>query len=130
MVTSTLTDKKIEAGKNLVQAADSSGLNIDAALWVYSQDQESWKLMLSIKGIEKIGPKKYYNKIQKLIAKQQLGEKLTLSEIALAKPKSPLLDLMRVMVKTAPRPGICGINFSGNVVNGQLLPDSYIYRLS
>jgi hypothetical protein len=128
MVTSTLTEKQIEAGKKLVHAGDTSDLKIDSAMWIFFKDQESWKLLLSIKGIEKTGPKSIYNKLQKLITKTEIGDQISLSEVMLAKPRAPLLELMRVAIKTGP--GISGISFTGNVINGQLIPDSYIYRLN
>lgn len=128
MVTNTLTESQIKAGEALIKAGDASKLPIDAAFWFYFQDQESWKLMLSIKGVEKSGPKSAYNKLQKLITKTNISEQLSLSEIALAKPKAPLLNLLRMAIKTGP--GISGIRFTGNVINGQLIPDAYIYRLN
>ncbi len=103
-------------------------MKIEAALWFYFREQETWKLMLSIKGVEKDGPKSIYNKLQKIIVKAKIRGTLSLSEIVLAKPKSPLLNLLKMAVRTGP--GISGIRFTGNVINGQLIPDSYIYRLN
>ena len=128
MVTYTLTDEKIKAGEALLRACDASKMSIDAAFWFYFQDQETWKFMLSVKGINKIGPKNIYNKLQKLVIKNNLKEQLPLSEIALTKYKSPILDLLRLAINTGP--GISGIRFTGNVINGQLIPDAYIYRMN
>ena len=128
MVAYTLTDEKIKAGKELLQACDTSKVTIEAAFWLYFQDQESWKLMLSVKDINKEGPKSIYNKLQKLLKKNNLKEQLSLSEIALAKHKSPILDLLRSVIKTGP--GISGIRFTENVINGQLIPDAYIYKMN
>ena len=128
MVASTLTEEQIKAGEALIKAGDTSDLRIDSAFWFYFQDQETWKLMLSVKGVETTGPKSIYNKLQKLITKTIIAEQLTLSEVALVKPKAPLLSLLRTAIKTGP--GISGIRFTGNVINGQLIPDAYIYRLN
>lgn len=128
MVTYTLTEEKIKAGEALVRAGDTSNMPINAAFWFYFQDQETWKLMISVKNINKIGPKSTYNKLQKLITKNKLKEQLPLSEIALTKYKAPILDLLRSAINTGP--GISGIRFTGNVINGQLIPDAYIYRMN
>lgn len=128
MVVYTLTDEKIKAGKTLLEVCDVSKVTINAAFWFYFQDQETWKLMLSVKDINKNGPKSTYDKLQKLIKKNRLKEQLPLSEIALTKHKAPILDLLRLVIKTGP--GIAGIRFTGNVVNGQLIPDVYIYRMN
>jgi len=125
----SLTEVLIKAGEDLLKEADASILEVDAALWFYFPDQESWKLLLSIKGIEKEGPKQIYNQLQKLLSKSQIKESLPLSEIVLAKPKTPLLDLLKLAVRT-PSKDVSGIRFTGNVINGQLIPDAYIYRLS
>lgn len=127
MVTKILTDEKIVAGGELVREADALNMNITAALWFYFQEQEDWKLMISINGLDKIGPKSTYNKLQKLIAKTNIKEHISLSEIALVKPKSPLINLLKMAVRTGP--GISGIRFTGNVINGQLIPDAHIYRI-
>ncbi len=128
MVTNTLTETQIKAGKTLIKAGDTSKLDIEAAFWFYFQEQEAWKLMLSIKGVEKSGPKSTYNKLQKLLKKTKINEKLPLSEIALLKHNAPLLNLLRTAIKTGL--GISGIRFTGNVINGQLIPDAYIYRVT
>ncbi len=123
----TLTEKQIEAGKELIKEADALKIKTMAALWFYFQDQEAWKLMLSIKGVENDGPKLTYSKLQKVIAKAKIKDQLALSEIVLAKPVSPLLELLKTAVKTGP--GISGVRFTGNVINGHLIQDAYIYRL-
>ncbi len=128
MVAYPLTDEKIKAGEALLQACDTSKVTIEAAFWFYFQDQETWKLMLSAKDINKNGPKSIYNKLQKLLKKNNLKEQLPLSEIALAKHKAPILGLLSSVIKTGP--GISGIRFTGNVINGQLIPDAYIYRIN
>jgi len=124
----SLTEELIKAGEALLREADASKTKIDAALWFYFPDQEAWKLLLSIKGVEKEGPKQIYNQLQKLLVKADIKETLPLSEIALAKLKMPLLELLKIAVRTGP--GIGGIRFTGNVINGQLIPDAYIYRLT
>ena len=86
-----------------------------------------WKLLLSVEGVEKEGPKKTYRQVQKLMAKKTKAKDLTLDKITLLKPKAPLLQLMEKAIKTGP--GISGIRFTGNAINGQFIPDAYIYRL-
>ncbi|MFI0416568.1 MAG: hypothetical protein ACH255_20820 [Candidatus Thiodiazotropha sp.] len=124
----SLTEELIKAGEALLKEADASNFKIDAALWFYFADQEAWKLLLHIKEVEKEGPKHIYNRLQKLLVKAKIKEDLPLSEIALSKPKAPLLNLLKIAVRTGP--GISGIRFTGNVINGQLIPDAYIYRLT
>ena len=127
MLINILSKERIKAGETLIRRGDASNMRIEAALWFYSQEQNTWKLMLSIKGVERQGPKYFYNKIQKLLKGSEINEHISLSEIVLVKYNSSLLNLLRSAVKTGP--GINGIRFTGNVINGQLIPDAYIYRL-
>lgn len=121
-----LTETQIASGKELIEAAERKGIHITAAFWFYFDNGESWKLVLSTKKIVQDGPRETYEKIQKVL-KSSSTITLTLSEISLLKPKAPLLVLMRSVIKTGP--GISGIRFTGNVVNSQLIPDAYVYRI-
>jgi len=127
MVTKILTDEKIKAGEAFLRIADASNIKIEAALWFYFQDQEIWKLMLSFKNIEIVGPKSIYNKLQKILSKIKNEHLIFLDEIVLLKPKDPLLALLKTVMRVSS--DITGIRFTGNVIGGQLIPDTYIYRL-
>jgi len=128
MVTTTLDDELIKSGKELLKQLDTANVFVDAALWFYFSDIENWKLILSLPDLIKQGPKVAYKEVQKaLIA---LGENLALSldDIAISKPDVPLLQLLKVAIRTGP--DISHIRLSKNVINGQLIEDAYIYRLT
>jgi hypothetical protein len=82
---------------------------------------------LSFPNIAKEGPKSSYAKIQKALVKLKKKDGLALDDVTLAKPSGSLIDLLKVAIRTGP--GISGIRFSNNVINGQLIADAYIYRL-
>jgi hypothetical protein len=44
-------------------------------------------------------------------------------------PESPLVDLLSMAIQTA-ADAVAGVRFSNNTINGHLIPDAYIYRLS
>lgn len=127
MVATTLTDKLINGGKGLIQELDASGNMVEAALWFYFPEEGSWKLMLSFSNIEKAGPKASYSKVQKALYRMKEKDSLSLDDVALAKPNAPQINLLKIAIKTGP--GISGIRFTNNVINGQLISDAYIYRL-
>jgi len=52
---------------------------------------------------------------------------LALSHIAITPPDSSLIRVLRSAVTTGP--GISGIRFSRNTIDGTYIEDSYIYRL-
>lgn len=128
MVASTLTDKLIKGGETLLKELDAVSVTVDAAFWFYYPEQGFWKLMLSLPGLEKEGPRAGYAKIQKALAKLEEEPTLSLDDIAIAKQGAPIVHLLKSAIRTGP--GIGGIRFSSNVIDGQLIPDAYIYRLT
>lgn len=127
MVNTSLNDTAIESGKMLLHQLDSSGVEVDAALWFYFSELEAWKLLLSLPGLSQQGPKAAYREVQKLFKKLGNDCGISLGDVSIAKPDSPLLRLLRTAVKI--RKKACSIRFSNNVINGQLVEDAYIYRL-
>jgi len=128
MVDSTLTKEMIESGKALIKRLDDSKVQPDAAFWFYFPDIQEWKLVLAEVKVGKEGPKQVYRKIQTIISKfsDEMGE-LSLNHITLAKTDAPIVKLLRIAIRTGP--GISGIRFKSNVINGTVIEDAYIYRL-
>lgn len=127
MVSMSLNEEWISAGEKLLRHLDETHVKVDAALWFYFADRETWKLLLSLPTEIQHGPKAAYEKVQKALF--ALGKEVTisLSDISIARAGDPLLKLLRLGIKT--RKGISRIRFSKNVINGQLIEDALIYRL-
>ena len=124
-----LDERLINDGKALLKDLDQHGFGADAAFWFLAPDLEAWKLMISTPQTATKGPKKTYQEIQKSLTRIKAEvQSLRLDDVALLKPKTPLLKLLRVALRTGP--GISGIRFTDNVINGQLIPDAYIYRIT
>jgi hypothetical protein len=129
MVEATLTDEMIMAGAELIRRLDQSGLEPDAAFWQYFSDLQEWKLVIVEVKLEHLGPREIYKGIQRVMsqASDELGG-LPLDSVTLAKPDSLVVSLLRHAVRTGE--GISGIRFTNNVINGTLVEDAYIYRLT
>ena len=129
MVDSILSKELIDAGAELIRRLDERGMQPDAAFWLYFPDVSTWKLVLAEEDVGKTGPKEVYRRIQSTItAAGDDLHPLELDHITLAKPDAPMVALLRTAVHTGP--GIGGIRFTHNVVNGTLIEDAYIYRLN
>lgn len=129
MVTTTLTEEMIQAGNALVRELDKRGLDPDAVFWFYFPDVHEWKLVIAEVKLAAQGPRETYKQIQNAIS--ALGDELhglALDSVTLAKPDAPIVSLLRVAVGTGP--GISGIRFTNNVINGTVIDDAYIYRLA
>ena len=128
MVETQLTPQLISDGAALIGGLDQAGVSPDAAFWFYFPDIKAWKLILSEVKVGPEGPRGVYRQIQKAMSSlsDQLSS-LTLTDVAVAKPDAPLITLLRQVVSTGP--GISGMRFTNNVINGTLIEDAYIYRL-
>ena len=128
MVDEILTKEMIKNGAALIGKLDERSLQPDAALWFYFPDIQQWKLLIADVKVGQTGPKELYRKIQQILAEfSDEIEDIKLDDIALVKPDAPIITLLRVAIRTGP--GISGVRFQKNVINGVLIEDSYIYRL-
>lgn len=127
MVVNSLGEKFISAGAELTRRLDER-MVINAAFWLFQPEGNSWRLIFSTPDFDIRGPKKVYSTIHGALANTQNNEAaIPLSDIALLSPTNPLIQLLRKAVATGP--GISGIQFSGNSINGQYIEDAYIYRM-
>ena len=83
--------------------------------------------MIAEINVGKKGPREVYKKFQNIIKKPSDELKLSLEDITLVKPNSPIVTLLSFAIKTDT--GISGIRFRQNTVEGTLIEDAYIYRL-
>jgi len=128
MVATQLTPELIKDGATLIEGLDQVGESPDAALWFFFSDIGAWKLLLADVQVGPTGPRDVYRTIQKTL--QALRKQIThlsLEDVALAKPDAALVRLLRQAIATGP--GIGGIRFTRNVINGVPIEDAYIYRL-
>jgi len=128
MVEKHLTTELIQEGAKLVQGLDDAGLAPDAAFWLYSPERLAWRLVIAQVRVGPDGPRAVYRVVQKTL--HSLRHEVThldLGDVAVAKPDAPIVGLLSKAVSTGP--GISGIRFAGNMINGTLIEDSYIYRL-
>ena len=128
MVEKELTDDLIREGAVLVEGLDKSGSAPDAAFWLYFRDIAAWKLVLAEVKVGPEGPREVYRSVQRTLnaLRNQIAH-MSLQDVAVAKPDAPLIRLLSSAIATGP--GISGIRFTNNVINGTLIDDAYIYRL-
>ena len=129
MVEAHLTKEMIDAGAALVRELDERGIQPDAALWLYFPDLQTWKLVIAQVKVGSEGPKQLYRQIQELMGElsQQMHE-ISLDDVTLSKPDAPIISLLRMAIHTGP--GVSGIRFKDNVINGTVIEDAFIYRLN
>lgn len=129
VVKQVLTEEMIKAGADLTRKLDEMGWPVFASLWLYLTDSNDWILLLASPRVASEGPKQAYEVVQRALAEISKPENaITLSKVGVSDLANPLIALLRVAVGTGP--GISGIRFTRNVINGQFIEDAYIYRIS
>ena len=129
MVEAQLTEQAIHEGGELVKALDAAGMSPDAAFWFFFPDVRAWKLVLAEIKLGSEGPRDVYKRIQRALATIEPEPKtISLEDIAVAKPDAPIVAVLKRALRTGP--GLSGIRFTQNVIDGVLIEDAYIYRLA
>jgi len=122
-----LVEKDIQEGKELIEALDKAGFQVQAAMWFYFTDSDEWRLLIASPLVEENGPKKAYSFIQSVLTQLSPPTAISLKDISTLRPEHHLISLLRVAIHTGP--GISGIRFTRNVINNTLIEDAYIYRM-
>jgi hypothetical protein len=123
MAKASLVDEDIQAGRRLIEVLDRRGVEIVGALWYYTSE-DGWRLLLATPSRDREGPIQAYQRIQ-----EALGEQTALlMDISVRSPSDRLVQLLAGVVHTGP--GIAGIRFTANAIDGMFIEDAYIYRLN
>ena len=125
MAQNSLVEVDLDATKRLVTSLDGSGRGIYAAYWMFSEESETWFLHLAGVGFDFSGRKWAYEQIQRAIRHESI-ETIALHRVVVTSPDDPTLQLLEVAIRV---PGLSDVRFSGNVVNGQRIPDAIIVRI-
>lgn len=129
LVGEQLTSDMIAAGAQLIGALDKLNVLVKGAFWFLLPEQHVWRLIVVSSEVAVSGPKALYRRIRTAISKSQhAGPVVATKDVAVMDTRDPLYGLLRGAIATGP--GISGIRFSRNVINGQLIEDAYIYRVT
>ena len=129
MVEGYLTQEMQKVGADLTASLDQASLDIKAALWFFEPEHRAWRLLFATPRLKSDGPRHVYRTIQSVMTKaKDRFRDLSLQDIKAVSPDDPLVSLLRLALRTGP--GIAGIRFSRNAINGHLVEDAYIYRLN
>jgi hypothetical protein len=129
VVKEALSSEMISAGEELTRRLDEARFIVTASLWLYITEANDWRFIIGSPEVRTNGPKKAYKRIQNVIAKMSEDQpKIQLRDVTVIDSNDPLISLLRVAVGTGE--GVSNIRFRHNVINGVLIEDAYIYRIS
>ncbi len=129
VVKESLSGEMLSAGAELTRRLDESRFIVSASLWFYISESNTWRFIIASPEVRTQGLKKAYKQVQSVVSRISEGQtKIPLKDITLADSKDSLISLLKVAIKIGD--GISGIRFSQNMINGVLIEDAYIYRLT
>lgn len=128
MVKEALTSEMIEVGRALVKKLTDQDLPLSAALWFYFAEANIWRLILASQIVKANGPRAMYEKVQSVInAATDEFPNLELSDIAVVSPDENIIAQFKPAIQIG---GISGVRFSNNTINGRVIEDAYIYKMT
>ena len=129
LVKESLTEEMISAGAALVKLLDDAGLEVSGAFWFYESEANDWRLIIVTPQVHSKGLKAIYTQIQTVLRAMPHDQpKVSLKDISVADPSDSLISLLKLAIQTEKE--VSRIRFARNMINGQLIEDSLIYRLT
>lgn len=128
MVARTLVENDIEGGRRLVEELDQRGIRVSAALWLYLDEEEEYRLLLALREVDMNGPLAAYKLVRSALTSMPEDTRPLFTNISVVSPSDARIQAIGSAVKTGP--GIENIRFSRNVVNNMYIEDALIYRLN
>jgi hypothetical protein len=127
MAAQSLLNSEVDRGSETLRTLDSQGLDVSAAFWLLDDDTREWKFVLAERTVDKEGPRRVYEKIANALS--SVKNTVLLRDVFLVASNSPFVLQAATLVSTGPK-DVGGIWFTGNSLNGVVLPDMYIYRMT
>ena len=116
-----------KAGADLTRKLDEAKWPVVASFWLFSPEENEWKLFLASPKLVSDGPKNAYEAIARALS--SLREHFpTLEYISIVAPNHELVRTLSSAIQTGWT--FNGIRFSKNTINGRFIDDAYLYRLA
>lgn len=122
-------EPKIKEGRELLKELDKQGLKPEVAMWFYIPEGNIWRFIISSSSFSnktsQILYSDFVNKYKDLEQVKSVG----LENITLLPSNNDLISLFKIAIRTGPK-DIGDIRFTSNVINGVLIEDAVIYRIT
>jgi hypothetical protein len=125
LVVHELTPELRRAAADLLAVLDREQIPVTAAFWRLDDDEFQWRLVLASPEVEQHGPRAFYDKVGERLRAEGIDE-LSVINISAVPPDDPTARRLR-RILTIPSGQV---RLTGNVIDGVLIPDALVYRLS
>ena len=123
-----LTKEMIDAGANVLRYLNKANFDVQAALWIYRLESNSWRLVFALPEVEREGPLKSYTKIRRILSQiPDTQPRLNLSDIKVFKTNHGLITALRKRNSLANKELPQHVYHVGG--NDHHVDEGYIYQL-
>lgn len=122
-----LVSLDIERGREVIEALERAKRKVSIALWVYSPEYEDWRLVLSARQFDSLGPRGAYRLLHDSLAAAGLTPEKTPPVLILPTSDSFIRELRQLFGKTR---GVEGMRLGGQMIGDRFVQDAYVYRIS
>jgi len=128
VVKETISSEMIDLGADIVRRLDEAKFAVSAAFWFYLPESNVWRFFIANPRIRLDGVKQAYKKVQSILSTMPENKpRIELKDISIIDSNDALVSLLKMSIRAE---GINGIRFSKNIINGVLIEDAYIYRMT
>lgn len=121
-----LTSEMIQAGEDLIRALDRHKFSAKTALWLYTEEQDRWRLIIATPHRRLMGPLKSYKAVDRVLSK--IDTPIDLSSVSLVDTKDRMIKGLSAPFPT--RAAARGFRLSHAIIAGRVIDDAYIYRIA
>jgi hypothetical protein len=118
-----LVEGIIDSGRSLIEELDRQKLSPKTAYWEHTDDN-IWKLRIYSPYYFKMGARKIYERVRRIINDKVLG--IELSDVSVVDSFDQTRKAINMMISTGETIG--GVRMTNNRINGLLIRDVYLYR--
>ncbi|WP_370573986.1 hypothetical protein [Methanomethylovorans sp.] len=122
----TLVNEDISQGQKVIDHLDKTDFKVNSALWFYATELNGWRLLIASDYLKKHTLKEAYKFVQQELKKTDIGN-ISLENISIIGTDDNVIRLLKSVGTTGNN---LSMRYSRNVINGVMIEDSYIYRLT
>jgi hypothetical protein len=125
MVKTALVEEYKQAGRELLERLDRAGIEVKAALWLYLESPEDWRLMLAIPEVDRVGRGPVYSQIIPVL--DEHGQ-LSINDVTVIGVQDPLIQELAPRIQS--RSGLAKTFVRKEYLKSMYIEDAYIYRMN
>ena len=127
MYKTSLVERDLVQGAEVVRILDDAGLRIKVALWAYLDEFSDWRMVLASKEFDKAGPLEAYGLLREALEAAGMEYELTPTIMILRMDDQFIRYLRRIFGKAR---SVEGMRLGGQTIGSRSLDDAYVYRIS